>query len=54
MWGVLSRTDPQNQDNKRYLLLHQYLFTLDYVKHHVNILQKGSKVDQYVVQNMTW
>ena len=35
------------------LLLHQSRFTLDYVKRHVQIIQKGSKADQYTVQNLT-
>ena len=36
------------------LLLHQSIFPLEYVKLHVQILQKGSEADQYVVQNLTW
>ena len=27
---------------------------MDCIKHHVNILQKVSKADEYMVQNLTW
>ena len=54
MWDVFSLPDPQNIDKKWDLLLHQYIFTFEYAKSHVQSLQKGSEADQYVVQNMTW
>ena len=53
MWGVLSLPNPQNNGKNWDLLLHQYQFTLHYVKHHVKSLHKGSKADKYVVQNLT-
>ena len=54
MWDVFSIIDPRNKYNKWYLLLHQYIFTLEYVKLHVQSIQKDSDADQYVVQNLTW
>ena len=53
MWGVFSLLDPHNNDKKWYIFLHRSIFSLDYVKHHVKILQKGSKADKYMVQNLT-
>ena len=50
MWYVLSLIYNYNQENKWDIILRQAQFTLDYVKQHINILQKGYKVDQYVVQ----
>ena len=49
-----SLPDPLNKLKKWDLILHQSRFPLDYVKHHVQILQKGYEEDQYVVQNLTW
>ena len=54
MWDVLYLPDTRNKDKKWYLLLHHYRFPLEYVKRHVQSLQKGSEADQYVVQNLTW
>ena len=51
---VFSLPDPLNKDNNWDLLLNQYIFTLDYMKHHVKSLQRVSKADQYVVHHMTW
>ena len=53
MWDVLSLPYPHNKDKKWDILLHQSIFTLDYVKRYVQSLQKRSGVDQYVVQNLT-
>ena len=50
MWYVFSLIYNYNQENKWDIILRQARFTLDYVKQHINILQKGYKVDQYVVQ----
>ena len=36
------------------LLLHQYIFPLDYVKNHVKSLQKDCMADKYMVQNLKW
>ena len=49
MWGVFTLPDPRNTGKKWGLLLHRYIFPLDYVKRHVQSLQKGSEADQYVV-----
>ena len=54
MWDVFSQPDPLNKDNKWYILLHQPIFPLEYVKRQVQSLQKGFVADQYVVQNLTW
>ena len=54
MWGVSSITYPKNKENKLDLLLHQSIFPLEYVKRHVQSLQKGSEADQYIVWNLTW
>ena len=54
MWGVFSLPDPHNKYNNWYILLHQYIFPLEYIKRHVQILQKLSEADQYVVQNLIW
>ena len=36
------------------MFLHQSRFPLYYVKYHVKSLQKVSKADKYMVQNLTW
>ena len=54
MWIVFSLPDPRNKEKRWDLLLHQYIFPLEYVKRHVQSLQKDSEADQYVVQNLTW
>ena len=54
MWDVFSLPYPLNKEKKCYILLYQSRFTLDYVKHHLQILHKVSEADQYVVQNLTW
>ena len=54
MWDVFSLPYLCNEDNKWDLLLLQYIFSLEYVKLHINSLQKGFKVDLYVVENLTW
>ena len=53
MWGVFSLPDPCNKEKKWDLFLHQYIFPLDYVKHHVNNVQKFYKADKYMVHNLT-
>ena len=52
MWGVFSIPDPHNKDNKWDILLHQSIFTLNYVKLYVHIHQKGFEADQYVFQKL--
>ena len=54
MWDVFSLPDPRNKEKRWDLLLHQYIFPLDYFKSHVQSLLKGSEADQYGVQNLTW
>ena len=54
MWDVFSLPYPHNKEKKWGLLIHQSRFPLEYVKRHVQSLQKGSEADQYVVQNLTW
>ena len=54
MWDVLSLPDPRNKEKRCNILLYQSRFPLEYVKHHVQILIKGSEAYQYVVQNLTW
>ena len=53
MWFVFSLSDLHNNDYKWDNILHQYISPFKYMKRHVNILQKVSKVYQYVVQNLT-
>ena len=45
--------DPHNKDKKRDTFLHQSRFLLEYMKRLIKSLQKGSKADKYVVQNLT-
>ena len=54
MWDVFYLPKPHNKYKKRDILLHQSIFLLEYVKHHVKSLHKGSQADQYVVQNLMW
>ena len=54
MWGVFSLPDPRNKEKKWDIILPQSRFPFDYVKRHVQILQKGSESDQYVIQNLRW
>ena len=54
MLDVFSLPYPINKENKWGILLHQSRFPLYYMKRHVNSLQKGSKGDKYMVQNLTW
>ena len=54
MWDLFSLPDPLNKEKKWYILLHWSIFTLGYVKRHVQSLQKGSEADRYVVHNLTW
>ena len=54
IWDVFSLTYQRNKENSWDILLHQSRFPLEYVKRHVQSLQKVSEADQYVVQNLTW
>ena len=54
MWGVFSLPDPLNKEKKWDIFLHQYIFPLEYVKHHVKILQEGLKAGKYMVHNLNW
>ena len=54
MWNVFYITDSQNKEKEWDLLLHHSKFHLEYVKGLVQSLLKGSEVDQYIVQNLTW
>ena len=54
MWDVFSLPYPRNKEKRWDLLLNKSIFTLEYVKDHVQILLKVSEADQYVVQNLTW
>ena len=49
MWDGFSLPDPLNKEKKWDLLLHHYIFPLEYVKRLVRSLQKVSKAYQYVV-----
>ena len=53
LWDVFSLPDPHNKEKKWDLLLHQSRFPFDYIKFHINSLQKVSKADKYMVQNLT-
>ena len=46
MWDIFSLPYPHNKDKKWDILLHQYVFILEYVKHHIKIIQKGYKADK--------
>ena len=52
MWGVFSIPVTLNKYKKWDHLLHQYNTPLDDIKRDIKILQKLSKEDQYVVQNL--
>ena len=51
MWDIFSLPDPHNKDNKWDIILNQSRFPLEYVKRHVQSLQKGSEADQYVASH---
>ena len=54
IWDVFSLPDFCNKDKKWDLILQQSIFTVDYLKLRVQSIHKGSEVDQYVLQNLTW
>ena len=54
MWDVFYFPDPQNQEKNCDLFLNQSIFTLDYVKLYIKDINRGSKEDKYMVQNLTW
>ena len=54
MWDIFYLPDPHNKKKNWSILLHYYRFNLDYVKRHVESLQKGSEADKYVVQKLKW
>ena len=54
MWDVFYLPETRNKENKWGLFLNQYIFPLDYTKHHVKSLQKYFKADKYIVQNLKW
>ena len=41
IWDVFSLPDSRNKEKRWDILLHQYRFPLEYVKHHVQILLIG-------------
>ena len=53
MWNVFYIAEPQNKEKEWDLLLYHSKFPLEYVKGLVQSLLKGSKADQYIVQNLT-
>ena len=53
IWDFFSLPDPRNKYKKWDIFLHQSRFTMDYVKHNVESIQKGSKSDKYTIQNLT-
>ena len=53
IWGFFYLPDPHNKDKKWDILLHKSRFPLGCVKCHIKILQKGSKLDKYMVQNLS-
>ena len=46
IYDVFSLPDPHNKEKKWDILPHQSTFPLEYIKYHINILQKGSTADQ--------
>ena len=54
MWNVFYIAEPQNKEKVWDLLLHHSKFPLEYAKGLIQSLLKGSEVDQYIVQNLTW
>ena len=54
MRDVFSLPDTRNKDKMWDIILHQSRFTLEYLKLHLQSLNKGSEADQYVVQKLTW
>ena len=54
MWDVSSFPDPRNKEKKLDIILHNSRFPLNYVKLHIQIIQKESEADHYVVQNLMW
>ena len=54
IWDAFSLPYPRNKEKKWGLLLNKSRFPLEYVKRHIQSLQKGSEADQYVVQNLKW
>ena len=54
MCYVFSLPETNNKENKWNILLHHSIFPLDYVKCHMESLQKGTETEQCVVHNFTW
>ena len=54
IWDVFYLPYPRNKYKTWDILIHQYIFSLDYMKRHVQSIQKVSEADHYVVQNLTW
>ena len=54
IWNVFSLPAPHNKQKNWYLLLQHTRYPLEYVKHHVKSLQKGSEAHQYVIYNLAW
>ena len=54
VWNVFYIAEPQNKEKEWDLLLHHTKFPLEYVKGLIQSLLKGSEVNQYIVQNLTW
>ena len=51
MWGELFLPDPHNKETEWDLLLHQSRIPLEYMKLHVQSLQKFSDENQYVASD---
>ena len=54
MWYVLHLPYPSNKEKIWDILLHKYIFILEYMKLHAQSLQEVSEADQVVVQNLVW
>ena len=51
MWDGLYLPEPHNKEKKWDILLHHSRFPLEYVKRHVQSLQKVSEENQYVASD---
>ena len=52
MWDVFYLPEPRKKEKKWDIILHKSIFPLEYLKLHVQSLQKGSDADQYVVHKL--
>ena len=53
-WGVFCLSGTSQLRETWDIFLNKYIFNMDDVKLYINDLRRGSKADNYMVQNLTW